>query len=454
MFYRSIATAEEWGEGSITSGAVSGYSTDFDPAFLNDLSVLEYFGNGLCGGEQEETSEQELTAENVISDALKPAIFTQGQAIEELLKLTCGERGFHRWKIPTPGDGLANAECKDCTLTILLKSLRLRHRAEVPAKVAQSRSVQASATTHHKAKRSIKFNLLLDALSFKGDGSWANLETLVSDQLDEFWKLHSIIRDLEWLGHIDVELEKGSGRLKRWSVSSPTLSYLGDEQAVLTGFRSVRLVRELERLTTESGGTFIRFTPGSQPNLYTIDGISPVRARELFGELKDPHQRQIKIVDRAPERLAVACGELGGLFATLVPVSTGAPNSPQRYDIDSGKWRNVEGIYDEGAYRYQYNGVVYAYRSPEGRTLRGPHQLIKLLYARKRQAELHSYEPSTRTFTSRMGCEPIGLLGRALVASSGRLPEKAPGGLSAFSNVSPEVAAKVLEIMYLGELPS
>jgi hypothetical protein len=172
----------------------------------------------------------------------------------------------------------------------------------------------------------------------------------------------------------------------------------------------------------------------------------------MLSSLRDPHGRSVEVVTSTARRLAVASASLGGLFSLLIPASIGRPDAPQRYDLETGKWRATDAITREGAYRYQENGVTYFYRDRGGRALRGPHELVKLLHARSNNVMMHSYDSTTGVFSSRLGCEPVGLLGRALVASSGALPSIA-SGRSTVAAVPAEVAAKVLEIMYLGDLP-
>lgn len=458
LAYRSISTAEEpqgqrSSEAQNAPGLVIGCISEFEPHQRSVLPILDAFTGFSPGGNREESAEQDLAAEDVIASTSKPAVLMPDESVDALLKSRCEGRGFHVWAMDEPGDGLVINECKRCGRTVLGKAPRSGgSAASNHLSLPETKPVPLSTASMLKAGREPKYNLLLDALSYVGHGSWASLETLFSSQLDEAWRLHPICRDMVWLGHIDTELERGSGRLKKWSVSPPTLAYFGEDQAALTGFRSTRLLKEVERIFTAAGGSVERSRQRSQPFAFTIAGIAPHHARELLADLKDPHQRSVRVIDAAAERLASACAALGGLFSLLTPVSTGTPRSPESYDLQVGRWRPAERIYEEGAYRYQDNGIVYVYREASGRTLRGPHELVKLLYARNQHEKLHAYNSATRVFSSRLGCEPAGLLGRALVASSGRLPDIS-NGQSAFGNVAPEVAAKILEIMYSGELP-
>jgi hypothetical protein len=456
LSYRSIGTAIGPEVEPTQTLAIKGYAAESPPLQSGDTSILAKFRELSQGGEEEGQSEQAQAAQDVIASISRRPIGVAEVSAGGSASLSCVERGHHIWKIPdgakaSQGSGYIHSACKDCELSVLMPRQKKKAKTS-PAPAVRSAPVQFSSSTAPTREAPINHDLLLDAVCFRGAGSWGTLESLFSGQLDEPWRLHVLARDLMLLGHLDVELEKGSGRLKRWSVPPPSLAYTGPDRAVLTGFRSMAMLNEVERAVCSAGGKLERVTVHGQPTLVEISGIRPALSREALSGITDSHKRAIHVVESTAERLASACDCLGKLFAGLAPVSTGTSSSLQRYELGSGKWRAAERISDEGAYRFQDAGVMYVYRDKDGRTLRGPNELVKLLYARAHQVRLHAYDPAARTFLSRLGCDPIGLLGRALVASSGRLPSIA-GGRSVFENVPPSVAAKVLEVMYEGELP-
>ena len=96
------------------------------------------------------------------------------------------------------------------------------------------------------------------------------------------------------------------------------------------------------------------------------------------------------------------------------------------------------------------DGAVLLAQRPSGKAYAGPHEGVKLAAARLGGLSLHAYDPATRAFSSRLGCEPAGLLSRALVACSGELP-RIEASTSIFKNVSRPVAAGVLAACALEE---
>ena len=291
-----------------------------------------------------------------------------------------------------------------------------------PAPAVRSAPVQFSSSTAPTREAPINHDLLLDAVCFRGEGSWGTMEFLFSGQLDEPWRLHVLARDLMLLGHLDVELEKGGGRLKRWSVPPPSLAYTGPDRAVLTGFRSMAMLNEVERAVSSAGGKLERVTVHGQPALVEISDIPPVKSREALAAITDSHKRAIHVVEAPrPRGSRLPATTSGGCFPAL-PQSR--REHPARFNATSlavGNGVQLSASPTRGVSLPECRRDVRVPRQG-WRTLRGPNELVKLLYARTHQVRLHAYDPAARTFLSRLGCDPIGLLGRALVASSGETP--------------------------------
>jgi hypothetical protein len=248
------------------------------------------------------------------------------------------------------------------------------------------------------------------------------------------------------LGHVDVALEAGTGRAREWCVAPPALAFYAEDEAVLSGFRNLEMLADAVDVLKHGGAECERKERIDQPLVYRFKGITPGAARDALSVLTDPHGRAISVVNQVPDRLATACLRLdrGGLF---LPATIGAPDHLQRYDVESGKWRGAESALTGGAYRYQLGGMEYAFIDNEGRAWRGPHELVKTLAARQVGKGVHAYDPSNLEFSSRLGCEPPGLLGRMLVSCSGELP-LVGNGKSIFTNVPPHVASCVFQLLY------
>jgi hypothetical protein len=191
--------------------------------------------------------------------------------------------------------------------------------------------------------------------------------------------------------------------------------------------------------------------PG-QPALVKLLGLVPEQASEALEGVLDPHGRQVAVTVDAAAQLARFASTRGNVFGVLRPATLGWSGGVQQFDVRRGRWRSVERPSEPGAYRLAQGATWYLFRAESGATFSGPHELVKIAAARAAGVSLHAYDEAGREFVSRRGCEPPGLLGRALVACSGELPT--PGhGVSHFKRVPPAIAATVLHALYHGELP-
>ncbi len=374
--------------------------------------------------------------------------------VDEQLQLPCAVRGFHYFKLETvrpdyPRYAPVNMECAHCELALL-------HRRSKKTVVSRRREARCAVPESPRAapspRNSLPSDLWLDAACFLGCGSVASFEALLSEAEIDPWQAGATLRDLTWLGHLDVCLGDNH-RPRCWSVAPPSLAFVSKEEAVLAGFRSSSLVDAVEKLASSAGGGLHREALPGQPALIRVSGMDLHTAAEALGGVTDPHGRTMNILDSAALSLANFSAASSSIFARLNPITLGFDGDVQRYEPEKGRWVSTGDTRKPGGYRFAYAGTTYAYRTPSGRALAGPHELVKLAAARHAGVHLHAYSGPLKVFSSRLGCEPPGLLGRALVACSGRLPEVVRGE-SRFASVPPPVAAAVLDALYSGDLPS
>jgi hypothetical protein len=365
--------------------------------------------------------------------------------------LGCQKTGIHVWVYETmppgyPASKPAAAECSTCGLAILTRNRGQvaprgnRPRAPIPPPPAPVARQAAPETI-------IDLDLVLDALCFIGNGSSGSFEALVAADLEQPWEAREVARKLVALGHVDIARKVGSGRIASWSVPPATMAFIGEADAVLTGFRCNTLVDRVREIAEAAGGSLEAEEHAGQPRRLLLRGIPGGAGAELFASTADPLGRAIRVLENAPLRLATACASMRDLGRLLRPISIGRPDYLQSFELRTGRWRNCEAITVPGAYRFQHAGQTYAYRGPDGATLEGPHELVKLLAARDAGINLHAYSATDRVFTSVLGCEPPGLLRRALVACTGKLPSRSAGVVT-YADVPAEIATTVLRTLY------
>lgn len=374
-----------------------------------------------------------------------------GMSTSEILALPCPIRGLHRYRYETERAGatkrtLLNGECQDCGDTILYT----RRTAAVPA--SGSRPAVPRTAFRAPIETQLPLDLWLDAACFWGSGSLATFEALAGAEGIDGWRAGEALKDFSLLGHCDLGFSK-SGRLNAWSVAPPSLAFINKSEAVLCGFRNAQLISDLTELAHSRGAEVKIITQPSQPQLIKVVGLDHGSADDAFDVLEDFHGRGVKIVSKSSKLLADFCRAREGLLSAFAPASIGGHETLQKFDLELLRWQSSNSAREPGAYKISYAGTNYVYVSPSGQAYRASYELVKLAAARMAGIKLHAYDPSTRVFSSVLGCEPAGLPGRALVSSSGILP-RVENGISMFVEVPPEVAISVLEFLYTGALPT
>jgi hypothetical protein len=209
---------------------------------------------------------------------------------------------------------------------------------------------------------------------------------------------------------------------------------------------------EIDKAVSSVGGIVEYEKRTGQPEIIMVKELGKVELRNALESTRDPHGRQVEVVENSAARILAFLDEECDLTRIFRPVTLGTGLPIQCFDVEANKWRNTEALIGAGAFRISGAGTSYVFRASSGQAYSGPHELVKLAAAREAGFNLHSYDASSRAFLSRLGCEPPGLLGRALVACSGELPT-IEAGVSSFKNVGPDVAVQILRILYEGEMP-
>lgn len=411
---------------------------------------------GLGPAESGDWKEEQVVPPETREEEDEALLDTRGMALAELEPLPCAVRGFHwlRYAPVLPGApryAPVDVTCSHCNVAYLHH--RQVKKRQVAAR-ATSRPVvpRSQATVARSEEQLDDMGLWLDAASFLGTGGIAAFEEITSASGIDTWRAGPHLRNLAWLGHVDVELD-ASFRPRNWSVPPATFSFVGEEEAVLCGFRSQSLLASIRAQAVGAGGQLGVQERPAQPAVVKLRGFGPGDAEVVLAGVVDPHGRAIGIAGDAAQRIASFARSTSPFTGAFRPATLGSGPDVQRFDVGHGHWRAVEETASPGAYKVSRSGTSYIYKAPSGNAFTGPQELVKLAAARSSGKRLHAYDPDKLEFTSRLGCEPPGLLGRALVACSGELP-RVQSWTSTFGRVPPPVAALVLATLYEGDLPS
>jgi hypothetical protein len=373
---------------------------------------------------------------------------------QDILAMSCGERGSHYWMCETvPQGGKAGMplkmECRDCGLSVLTEN---RGKPSKPIHERKRDPVPHSPRTPEPVEQ-LDHDLLLDALCFLGEGSWASFEALLSANVSEPWQAHAIARSLEGLGYVDLARKPGTGRISRWSIAAPAIYLSAEGRAHMRGFRNVTMMEDVREMLLAGGAHDTSEELEGQPRNIAFDGVGPDLGAQLARYTKDPHGRPITLVLDPPRAYARRLLSLRPVKGMLVPLSVADDIASERYDLALGRWSRCHDVLEPGAYRLAWRMQAYAYRGSNGNLFQGPHEIVKVLAARDAGINLHAYSQQSSEFVSRLGAEPAGLLARALCACAGSLPIQEAGVLK-YHRVPSDVAAAVLSILYHNEDPN
>lgn len=436
---------------SVRGLCIPGYPrVEFGLGILGSYAVLETFApyTGSALGPQD--------TQSTLSRARELAPSIRGLPPKQVLALPCAERGIHVlvYAMVPPGapkHAPVDVKCPDCGITFVHR--REQSAAATPGRQRARLVVPSSPDcAPETAKKPIDADLWLDGACFIGAGSATVFETFAASEGVDSWRAGPVLRDLAWLGHLDVETGS-THRPRNWSVSPPTLSMTRSNSAVLCGFRCDMLIEKLRCEVETHSGQLVVERQENRPSVVRIEGLDADQLAGLAAGLRDPLGRHLQVVVGAPEAILSFLFDRGGFASIFRPATLGSGVPVQRYDVTRNRWRNAEHVQGAGAYRVSEAGTSYVYLSPAGSAFSAPHEIVKLAAARAAGVKLHAYDADTESFTCRLGCEPLGLLGRALVACEGRLPV-VDQGITTFSGVRQAVAAGVLEFLYTGELPA
>jgi hypothetical protein len=370
--------------------------------------------------------------------------------------MSCGERAHHWYDVefvpPEAPKGTPVAlECRDCGHAYIREGgVRSRTGPVMGSRTPRQVPRPPPPPAMVRARRPlVDLDLLLDALSFMGSGSWASFEALVADGIEQPWEAVSLADDLSALGFLELRRSRGDSRIRSWCIPPPAIGLSPAGVGLLSGFRNEPLLEQLSQRVIDAGGhNAVEVHPG-QPALVSICGLDvPLLETALTG-LADPHGRPVSVIPDAAARLAGTCMAMAPAgFSLLEPATLGRVRDVESYDLETHRWQQGE-VNGPGAYRIRNGGTSYFFRDANAEAWRGPHATIKLLAARAGRARLHAYDEASQCMESVLGCEPPGLLARALVACTGRLPLIA-GNRLRHEAVPADIASTVLGTMYPG----
>lgn len=352
--------------------------------------------------------------------------------------------------------GKVSMRCKDCNYFVWVKEYQKAWRRETKAKsvtVKATGPVSLSVPDKHRPPTQIKppppipYDVIYDAVTYKGYGTWDALSRLLSVSAAEPIDVVNSYRALVDLGLIDVEMNASYARPLRWSVPPPSLCLMDSGQMFLGGYRSNRLIGRISEILKGFDYQHAVEAQASAPSIHYWSGgeLSAADIEELTSEITDPFGRRVSVTEFCADRIAGSMPYLSALVQSLPVVHIEHSARVETFQPADGRW--VAGMLEApGAYRTQMHGTTYFYYDGT-KCYQTGYELAKLLAARDKKVYLHSYDVGAAAFEAMIGCEPPGLFRRALVACSGKLPSKGHGK-TIYGGVGKRTANLILERLY------
>jgi hypothetical protein len=351
---------------------------------------------------------------------------------------SCAITGSHHFELPAyrgTGPSLRphSGRCSGCGLVKWFgRSRDERHktvRTHVDYRMLDTSRAVLRRIVPVRGLQEVPWDAGLDALSHLGSGTASDLERIALQLQADRLFAHQFVQVLEGLGHLDVEREHRSFRLRRWQVPSPVLAGLPSGQYVLTGRRSHQLVASLESSVAAEGGRLEHHADDGGPLVITVSGLTEEQAAHVAARTRSPHEDKLEVQPDASRLLAGALPPLRGLLDALVRVTLPPAQSVERWDVTQARWVTAGSVDREGAYKLRGPFVRYGLCTQQdlahGTFALGSSQVVKHLAALLAGTVHVAYDARSSCLMVPFGADLPGMYGRAAVLCSGRPPAPA-----------------------------
>jgi hypothetical protein len=366
---------------------------------------------------------------------------------------TCTLRGYHYFICPPylGGDRAQVSrimECKDCRgLKIAQKKSGKGKRKKVRYRNSSEQNA-ISVNIAESTDRSVSSDTAFDAICYLGSGTWNSLESILSTIVSVPWEVSIAAGNLVDLGLIDVELDSSGRKPSHWSCPPPAMVLAPNDTAYLAGFRDSSIVDEIMRRMNELPVQYKKckqpFTPLS--HAWELGGISISDVREQLADVTGPLGRSLRVVESPGAAIIGQMPSINEIKQRLNHIHIEDNGDIEKFDPSTGRWRPAH-LGQTGSYRTTFCGRRYFYIDATDQMLETGFELAKVFAARDQNLRLHGYNEKNMAFECVVGCQPPGILRRALVSYSGMLPELL-NGRHIYKNVPKEIASQLITKLY------
>jgi len=362
---------------------------------------------------------------------------------------TCILRGHHIWIYPSYNQfqkqkkiDIQEGKCKDCEIQYFKI---INKKKKLLPKLEDKSPLSISKPQIEIEKIDIDYGLF-DALCYMGEGNWISFSNLTTHFNDELFFPKNFLRDLIHLGHIDVEYDKNCQPLS-WKVNPPSLVQINDNSYFFAGFRNQDMIQKLKDLCKRLNCEFVFKNNKDCVSSYFINKVSKEDILSHFCNIKDPNNRAIELIENYSSDLTKILPSILDTLTFSNPIHIANPDKLESFSVEKGKWVTSGNLDAIGSYRFRLYGQKYFIKTADGILRETFHEIAKIYSCILKGVRLHTYDENNKEFLCFLGNQPPVLFGRALVSSSGLLPEKREN-LLIYKNIEPSIGNMLINKLY------
>ena len=268
----------------------------------------------------------------------------------------------------------------------------------------------------------VTWKAAIDGVMHVGGGSYGWLERLALQIEGSQLFAHRFLKTLEGLGVIDVLRDEYLNPIE-WELVPRYLPQLDDGSFALIGHWPWDIVMRFIADVEAVGG---QHQLKQSPDGPGIDSVSGLGEQEV---IKLAQVVGATVVPASSSRLLAVLPTLKELMDSLPRIAVPGAKTVEAFHVPSARWVSATDVSGIGAYRINNGfGLMTIFRTEkdflEGRAAITPAYLAKHLAALQFGRPLLAYLPKERKLLVPIGADLPGLYERALVLSSGQMPEK------------------------------
>ncbi len=365
---------------------------------------------------------------------------------------SCIATGQHYIDLPLGlGQTTIEGVCRYCGL---VKRYPTKYRSAARNTTAAHRPPRVSieALPPVRAEVTIEWKSAFDAVCHVGGGTMASLDRITSQMESTGLFGDNFARQLEVLGHIEIERSSTSLKPLAWQVNDPSLIGLANGAIAIVGFRNDRAIVTIEDAAWAADAELTVRNDLNAPPIVRLRGLDESGIDLLAKQLAGATGRPVRHIADAARRLATSLRPLSKACETLPTTAAVTAQSYERWNTLTARFEETSDASSPGAFRLSGHTRTYIYRLPSQlgamRASLGDARIVKYLAALDTGISLVGYDEASRVLYVPLGADLPGLYGRAAVFASGRPPiENTDERILEYHNVQPELAAHLAHLL-------